>query len=196
MGPKMFDVPTFETGNSMEEETRDKEVAAMIGALSAVQMQLQEVEETTLERAQIFYEKAEQSDSPTSLQFNTGCHLLRVIGGEVRETQEYIDRLVEFLRLGTTVHTKSQGRRVLETSGRLEQTQVALTNAVTSFEEVSTALFVAGRALEAENLDTYAEYLYTLSERLEAKTERARSILEQGELQPTAQDPALYGDPS
>lgn len=85
---------------SMEQETRQEEIAVMIGTLSAVDLQLQQVEETALKRADVFLEEAEQTDTPTSSQFNTIGHLLREIYSDVHEIREYIDLLERFLGEG------------------------------------------------------------------------------------------------
>jgi len=84
----------------MDEEGRQEEIAAMVGTLSAVDLQLQRVEETALKRANVFLEAADQSETSTSPQLNTIAHLLQEVCSDVHEIREYIDRLEEFLREG------------------------------------------------------------------------------------------------
>lgn len=164
----------------MEEEARNEEVTAIIGALSAIHVQLQEVEETAMERAQIFRNEAEQSSSPTSDQFNTAWYLLQEISDEVREIQDHIDELGEFIRTGTLTEarTRTKEEPPPERAARLEEFRSALQNAAASFTKVSNALYVVGRALESEELDLYADHLYNLSESVEAEANRAESVLE------------------
>lgn len=85
---------------SMKQETRQEEIAAIIGTLSAVDIQLQEVEETALKRSDVFLEEAEKEETSTSPQFNTIGHLLREIYGDVHEIRKYIDLLEKYLRRG------------------------------------------------------------------------------------------------
>lgn len=165
----------------MEEEARDEEVAAIVGALSAIHMQLQEVEETAMERARIFRNGAEQSTSSTSDQFNTGWHVLREISADVQEIQEHIDGLVEFMRTGTLTKARSRDMPAPKEAARPDQIRFALQNAAASFKKASNALYIVGRALEAEDLDLYADHLYNLSESVEAEANRARSALESEE---------------
>lgn len=84
----------------MDEEARQEEIAAMVGTLSAVDLQLQRVEETALKRANVFLAEADQAETSTSAQFNTIGHLLQEICSDVHEIREHIDRLEEFLREG------------------------------------------------------------------------------------------------
>ncbi|MFP4229135.1 MAG: hypothetical protein ACLFTE_09940 [Salinivenus sp.] len=84
----------------MDEEVRQEEIAAMVGTLSAVDQQLQQVEETALRRASVFLEEAKQTETPTNPQFNTMGYLLQEICADVHEIREYLDRLEGFLREG------------------------------------------------------------------------------------------------
>lgn len=85
----------------MDEEERQEEIAAMVGTLSAIGLQLQRVEETALKRANVFLEEAKQVETPTSPQFNTMGHLLREISADIHEIRTYLSRLEDFLREGT-----------------------------------------------------------------------------------------------
>ena len=82
----------------MDDEARQEEIAAMVGTLSALDLQLQRVEETALTRANVFLEEANQDDPVASPQFNTIGHLLQEICSDVHEVREDIDRLEAFLR--------------------------------------------------------------------------------------------------
>lgn len=168
----------------MEEEERQEEIAAIVGALSAIDMQLQEVERTALKRAQIFRNEAAESRSPTSVQFNTGWYLLREIRSEVQEIREYIDALEEFVRTGTFVRTETNGTPKPGKPHRLVRTRAALKNAAASFQKASNALYIVGRALETEELGLYANHMYNLSESVEAEAKRARSALESTRTKP------------
>lgn len=161
----------------MEEETRQEETATIIGALSALDVQLQEVENTALERAQIFREEAKHSESPTSVQYNTGWHLLRQLRSDVQEIREYVDRLEEFVRTGTIARAELKGPPKQKDDSHSSQTRTALRNAAASFKKAANALYVVGRALETEDLDLYADHLYNLSESVEAEARRARASL-------------------
>lgn len=161
----------------MEEETRQEETATIVGALSALDMQLQEVENTALERAQIFREEAEHSESPTSVHYNTGWYLLRQLRSDVQEIREYIDHLEEFVRTGTVTQAEFDGPPKQKNASRPNQTRIALRNAAVSFKKAANALHVVGRALETEGLDLYADHLYNLSESVEAEAKRARASL-------------------
>jgi len=99
----------------MEEEARQEELATIVGALSAIDLRLQEVEETVQERAGIFREEAEQLESHTSVQFNNGVYVLREIRSEVQELREYIGHVEELMRTGTLVEARSSG--ILEQQG-------------------------------------------------------------------------------
>jgi len=169
----------------MEEEARQEELATIVGALSAIDLRLQEVEETVQERAGMFREEAEQSESHTSVQFNIGVHVLREIRSEVQELREYIGHVEEFMRTGTLVEARSSG--ILEQQGSAQSAwpehtrRRALQDAASSFEKASDALYVAGRALEIEGLDVYADHLLNLSESVEAEAKQAQSALESKE---------------
>ena len=84
----------------MDDEGRQEDIAAMVGTLSAVDLQLQRVEETALKRANVFLAEADRDETATSPQFNTIGHLLQEICSDVHEIREYIDHLEEFLREG------------------------------------------------------------------------------------------------
>jgi hypothetical protein len=84
----------------MDEETRQEEIAAMVGTLSAVDLQLRRVEQTALERASVFLEEARRTEAAASPQFNTMGHVLREIGADVRRIRAHIDALENFLRAG------------------------------------------------------------------------------------------------
>lgn len=179
----------------MDEEARQEQVAAIIGALSTVDLQLQEIEDTAEERAQIFWDEAEESETPTSDQFNAGWHMLKEIRSEVQELREYIDRLQEFVRTGTATNSCPTSPPEWETLAQPDQTRIALKNAASSFEKTANALYVIGRALEIEELDVYADHLYNLSESVEAEEERARSVLESEEKVGRETAPSPLRDP-
>lgn len=108
--------------NAMDDEARQEEIAAMVGTLSALDLQLQRVEETALTRANVFLEEANQDDPVASPQFNTIGHLLQEICSDVHEVREYIDRLEAFLREGHceewSDETTSKTERGMDLDGR------------------------------------------------------------------------------
>lgn len=165
----------------MEVEERQEEVTAIVGSLSAIDAQLQQVEETAEERSDVFGKKAEASDTPTSPQFFTARHLLRELQAEVHEVREYIDDLEEFLRTGTCDEDRHSDIPRVEESGLLDRTRTALKRANTSFQKASDALHVVSRALEKEGLEIYADHVQNLSESMTAEARRAESVLESTE---------------
>jgi len=165
----------------MEVEDRQEELIAIVGSLSAIDTQLQQVEETAEERSDVFGEKAEASDTPTSPQFFTAKHLLQELQTEVHEIREYINDLEEFLRTGRYDEDRHSDVPRVEEGGLLDRTRMALKKANTSFQKASDALHVVGRALEKEGLKIYADHVQNLSKSMIAEAQRAQSVLESTE---------------
>lgn len=160
----------------MEEESRQEEIAVMISALSAIDVQLQELERTAKERSSAFWDAAEQSETPACFQFNTMAHLLREFRSDVHEIREHIDSVGKFIRTGRYEVAKANGMAE-EVSEQCKRTRSALKKATNVFERASNALYVVSRALETEEMGRYADHVRNLSDSVEAEAEKARSLL-------------------
>lgn len=158
-------------------EKQQEEIAAIIGALSAIDMQLQEVEKTAVNHSRTFHEEAEALDTPTSPQFNTAGHLFEELQADIHEIRKYIGGIEEFVRTGEYEGDVPHK----EESGILNRTRAALKRATISFQKASDALYVVGRALREEEMGIYADHMQNLSESVEAEARRARSVLESTE---------------
>lgn len=79
----------------MGEDREQEQIAAMVGTLSTIDRQIQEIEETTLQRANVFLEKAAQTDTP---EFNTMGHLLKEIHRDLHEIRKHINEIRRFIR--------------------------------------------------------------------------------------------------
>lgn len=165
----------------MEEEERQEEIAVMISALSAIDVQLQELERTAEERSSAFWEAAKKTDAPASFQFNTIAHLLREFHSDVQDIREHIDSVGEFIRTGSYDVARTNGTVEKEISDRRMRTRSALKKATDVFERASNALYVISRALETEEMDRYADHVRHLSDSVEAEAEKTRSLLKSPE---------------